>query len=68
VSAPTARVSESGAVELDCGHQVLLPWGIVPEVAAVVLELHRRECPRVDSPVGPGPVGPWSVRRLEAYR
>jgi hypothetical protein len=62
------RLANSGAVRLECGHRVLLPWGTSPEIGAVVVVHHRAECPDLGRARAAGGPTPWSVRRLEAPR
>jgi hypothetical protein len=67
VSVPEDRIARSGAVPLDCGHRIQLPWGAAPELAAAVVLRHRTECP--GSTLARRELAgriPWSVRRLEA--
>lgn len=67
MSVPEDRIARSGAVALDCGHHVQVPWGAGPELAAAVVLRHRTECPAstLTGREGAGRI-PWSVRRLEA--
>lgn len=71
----TGRMERSGAsgewkVGLECGHQIVVPWGSAsPAVLAGILE-HRHECDS-EPPMLTGPAwwaAPLAARPIPAFR
>jgi hypothetical protein len=58
-------VPTDGAIELECGHRIVLPWGTDPAVAAAVMVHHRTDCVE-DARTGAWTLPPpWAILRPE---
>jgi hypothetical protein len=53
--------STDGAVELECGHRITLPWGTDLAVAAAVLVHHRADCIGAAGPEAWTAPAPWAI-------